>query len=655
MIRRRIQSLRRRYFQKYAQKDPPRHSPFSLSASICIIAGDIQTHTHSPATSKTMLDSNYGSVEICSLSSPSAIAEERNEEEISLLSQRRSRTRRMLLMFFSAIAAIFVVSASTSERNNPIMISMVNEDASLFHQEAIVNSSHHSIPTPTATPAIAYFEEFSWQKIEDEYDGSVYYLGFLEFCSIGEKQFFYRTASSANSSLPCGENATASPVIRIVPRTNYKLILINRSHQPTNLHTHGLHVAGVGMVDDVSGSVSELIYANPNFNANLIPLNHFFVQVTRNVDPGNCLEFHYRIKDNADVGTFWYHSHRHPIAAKQVGGGAYGMLIVEPSSYKRYPSHLQSLFQNEILLQYASMLDKKTQTRTNLLNGKPEALNITMDSNDYYYVRVSFVVISDAINYLQFVPSHACEARPMAYDGVYRSSLPHSQSSDKHMMTTSSRLDLAVQCHEDATIIFHQGSLSEGAKLVNIEVSNENDNKALASPFWNVTNQSFWHPWRPYYMPDLADVNTNFWKVATWNVSMDDSTNNMNGTVAKEVSINQIRWDPAIAIRQFRIGHLVEWTLINTGKHPFHIHINRMQIVQEGGCGYRYEEGEYYDTIASDAPCRIRMQFWDFAGRIVAHCHKLKHEDSGMMVWIDVTGGIEHGVNGTNQTQCSDF
>jgi FtsP/CotA-like multicopper oxidase with cupredoxin domain len=367
------------------------------------------------------------------------------------------------------------------------------------------------------------------------------------------------------------------------------------------------------------------------------------------------LEYHYRIKDNADVGTFWYHSHRHPIASEQVAGGAYGMLIVEQHSLQSYPAHLQRFFQNEVLLQYASILDKKSTTLTNLLNGKQDPLNITMNSKHYYYVRVSFVIISDSINYLQFVPSDACEVRPMAYDGVYRSSLPHPESTHKHMMTTSSRLDLAVQCHQDATIVFHQGAVSDGANLVNVQVSNQDDSNKMASPFWNDKQKTSWNPRRPYYMPDLADVNTNFWKVATWTVTMDDLTIKDNGNMTKEVSINQIRWNPAIAIRQFRLGQLVEWTLINTEKHPFHIHINRMQIVQKGGCGYRYEEGEYYDTIASDAPCRIRMQFWDFAGRIVAHCHKLHHEDKGMMVWIDILGGVEHGVNGTSQVQCSDI
>ena len=46
-----------------------------------------------------------------------------------------------------------------------------------------------------------------------------------------------------------------------------------------------------------------------------------------------------------------------------------------------------------------------------------------------------------------------------------------------------------------------------------------------------------------------------------------------------------------------------------------------MLIVEPGGCGHgRFEEGQYYDTIAADQDeCRVRVKFFDFAGRIVIH------------------------------------
>ena len=47
------------------------------------------------------------------------------------------------------------------------------------------------------------------------------------------------------------------------PKHHYRLVLVNNAHIDTNLHTHGLHVSGVGSVDDV----------------------------TRNAKPGECLVY----------------------------------------------------------------------------------------------------------------------------------------------------------------------------------------------------------------------------------------------------------------------------------------------------------------------------------------------------------------------------
>jgi hypothetical protein len=192
-----------------------------------------------------MVDHTYGSVEVGDL--PRSVSEERDDADL-VLSHRRWGT--MLLLFLSAIAALFVISASTG--SNPVTTSMINEEASLLYTDPSEEIPTSSKQLPSPTPS-SYFDVLPWQRVEDESDGSMYYVGFLEFCSIGEKVFFYRAVSSANSSVPC-ENATStvSPLIRMLPRTHYKLILINRSHQPTNIHTHGLHVPGVGIVDDVS-------------------------------------------------------------------------------------------------------------------------------------------------------------------------------------------------------------------------------------------------------------------------------------------------------------------------------------------------------------------------------------------------------------------
>lgn len=83
-----------------------------------------------------------------------------------------------------------------------------------------------------------------------------------------------------------------------------------------------------------------------------------------------------------------------------------------------------------------------------------------------------------------------------------------------------------------------------------------------------------------------------------------------------------------------------------------------MQVVSPGGCGYMFEEGEWYDTISKpkdmdDEPCVVRFRTSDFGGRLVMHCHILGHQDSGMMGWVDIVGGPEPGLERISSQHCT--
>ena len=328
------------------------------------------------------------------------------------------------------------------------------------------------------------------------------------------------------------------------------------------------------------------------------------------------------------------------------------MLIVDETTAieedRFYPNHLVNfLTQNEILLQFSSMYNKKLKNafRSNKVNGQ-DHLDLYLEEDAYYYFRISSVVYAESVNYVEFDPPDVCDVRVIAYDGVYRSKIPGSVSSHKHMMSVSSRGDFSVSCSESVDIHFHQGKPNNASKMVRVHVVKSSEEKFLpqsnddpsqvflpatlpSSPYWNRDKETRWKPRRPYYMPDLSDP-TNLVD-EYWRVSMDDYF--VNGT--KGVSVNQHVWDPNESIRTFDLGQLVEYPITLSQQHPYHAHINRMQVVEPGGCGGRFEEGEYYDTIvqAEDKPgnCTIRTKFFDFAGRIVIHCHRFSHEDQGMM------------------------
>ncbi|KAG7344415.1 lipase class 3 [Nitzschia inconspicua] len=544
-----------------------------------------------------------------------------NENEIM------KRKAKVLFVILAIILIAIVVSLVTTRTFRftlmPPQYSMNPNDTPL--DVSILRSMN--IPS-THTHSVPFFIELPW---ENRSDGHLY--GILEFCSDGNETYAYGVQGNCVPGQP-------SPLIRMKPKHHYHLILVNNAHIDTNLHTHGLHVSGVGSVDDV----------------------------TRNVEPGYCLKYDYFIMDDADVGTFWYHPHRHPLVTTEAFGGAYGMLIVDDIIENYYPTHLENfLKRNQVILQFSSMYNNVvSHIRHNRVNGYRK-LNLILDQGTFYYFRIFSVVFAESVNWLEISPVDACTSQPVAYDGVYRSEIPHPTMSNKHMLSVSSRLDLAVRCNEDAELHFHQGgNLTDTSRMVQIRVvksgsSRDTDELTTlqgptiqltavlpSSPYWDTDKQTSWQPRRPYYMPDL---NSPICRIEdSWNISMDDYY--LNGT--KGFSVNQVIWDPKKAIRKYDLGQLVEWKLQRTQTHPYHSHINRMFIAEPGGCGFgRFEQGQYFDTISAETDeCKVRVQFFDFAGRIVIHCHRFGHEDKGMMSWIDILGGHGHGMLGDLQVDC---
>eukprot|EP00941_MAST-03F_sp_MAST-3F-sp1_P002348 g2348.t1 len=78
---------------------------------------------------------------------------------------------------------------------------------------------------------------------------------------------------------------------------------LNKLHRPnyTNLHTHGMHVPHEAPGDDVKIVVG----------------------------PGEKYTYEYEVSHDHHPGTHWYHPHVHGSTALQVGGGAFGLIIVE--------------------------------------------------------------------------------------------------------------------------------------------------------------------------------------------------------------------------------------------------------------------------------------------------------------------------------------
>lgn len=418
-----------------------------------------------------------------------------------------------------------------------------------------------------------------WQnssKCRSGYD----FCATLEFCSTSTPRFGYRIPGSG---VACGTFGSA-PVIRMMPGKKYALTLFNNSSSATNLHTHGLHISGDGNSDDTSA---------------------------RSVTGGQCLIYTYNIPGDHMGGTFWYHAHLHQQTNTQVSRGAFGMLIIEDQPNLATDTGVVNWLKNERLL-LASSIDGVNGATIYRGNGVINTKLPQIIAGEWYRLRVVTVKPVAEAGEIE-VGGSACGVRAVAYDGVWRTSIPHPTDTNVYRTTGASRIDLAVNCSSGIHTISWNGGLVASLNATN-------GIRTGATPY---INNIAWSPPRPAYLQDLR------------NTSVDNSfTVHVSAN-----SINDVGWNVIVPLAMMQYNTTQEWE-INAfgGAHNFHLHVYHVQVVTLGGCeDGQFEEGEWYDVITGE-PCLVRFRTLDYGGRVVLHCHVLAHGDDGAMGWINVTG-----------------
>jgi len=114
---------------------------------------------------------------------------------------------------------------------------------------------------------------------------------------------------------------------------------------------------------------------------------------------------------------------------------------------------------------------------------------------------------------------------------------------------------------------------------------------------------------------------------------------------------------PYIPLLQPRIDSIEQWTITNDNNdsHPIHIHINDFQVtetVNPDGTSTGVQEW-VQDNVDVPAPptdasqnvtepssVTLRTHFTDYYGTYVIHCHRLNHEDNGLMALVNVIPAV---------------
>ena len=115
---------------------------------------------------------------------------------------------------------------------------------------------------------------------------------------------------------------------------------------------------------------------------------------------------------------------------------------------------------------------------------------------------------------------------------------------------------------------------------------------------------------------------------------------------------------PNVPLLQPRLDSVEEWTFINDNndEHPIHIHVNDFQITRAFDPSTGLETGPEIwgidnanvpvptlgigESVIQPGTLSLRSTFEEFIGLFVMHCHRLNHEDNGLMTLVNVIPAV---------------
>jgi FtsP/CotA-like multicopper oxidase with cupredoxin domain len=111
---------------------------------------------------------------------------------------------------------------------------------------------------------------------------------------------------------------------------------------------------------------------------------------------------------------------------------------------------------------------------------------------------------------------------------------------------------------------------------------------------------------------------------------------------------------PNVPLLQPRLNSVEEWSFINNNndEHPIHVHVNDFQVtsyfdpttgLKTGAEKWEVDNANVPaptlgpgESVIQPGTLSIRTKFEDYTGLFVMHCHRLNHEDNGLMTLVNV-------------------
>jgi suppressor of ftsI len=396
-----------------------------------------------------------------------------------------------------------------------------------------------------------------------------------------------------------------APTLVVKPGDMIRIKLVDHLDEPTNLHFHGLEVPPTGHADDIFVSVN----------------------------PGKSFQYAFRLPRSAPTGTFWYHSHemvpmsqmtRYPNAysEEQVFDGLSGLIEVQGLG-DDLPADLRHVPQRYLALRDVQVADGAIATgninsdgpTTRLVDGQLQPrITIAPGQTQLWHI----ANIGADIFYRLALPGHSFDV--IAQDGhpVIRA-----EPERTLLLPPGKRFDVLVRGGHAGvtplqTLYYNEGDDHYPERTLATVVTTGPVQRARGMP--NVIS---------WGSVDLADAHVVRRRVVVF-------SENRAGTL---FYIDGQSYDPGKINFHARVNTVEQWTIVNhtDETHPFHMHTYPMQLMSVNGVPQAFNG--YQDEIVLPPRGYVvaRIDFADYTGVTVFHCHILAHEDAGMMANIEVS------------------
>lgn len=390
------------------------------------------------------------------------------------------------------------------------------------------------------------------------------------------------------------------PVLRLKPGDTLHMKLVNRLAQATNVHFHGLEVSPQGHGDNSMHMVG----------------------------PGESWDYEIPIAKDHAPGVYWFHTHAHSFAERQLMAGLSGTLVIE-GFQDQVPATKPLRERLFALKDYAP--DGKGE-----LARVPKPFNFTIKTiNGQLMPTIDIRPGETQLWRLSGQTANAffrlsLEGHTFTIVGRDSRPIPKAETVKEVMIGPSERMDVLVTASAAGKyrLVAEKTSTGPAGDMFaaqNLALMVSAPDASLPPPA----------PLAPLTISDAG-----LKPIPGGHIDERRLISFSEDPVTGLFFINHTTFDHERVDVKVPLGNIEEWTIRNASDelHIFHIHQAPFQVVSINGKDVPF--GGLQDTVnvPIHGEVKIRIAFTNPAivGRFMFHCHILEHEDKGMMQQIEV-------------------